>query len=188
VISGATLGTWSHVPLDDASRAAGACWEIRRFVVELPYRKDLPTLESARAEQQRWQHQEQAAHQAQNLAGARDARAMAERMTRIINRLLNLPPGEAFPMPVAILRIGDACWVTVEAEHYNVLQRSLRERFPNTPIIVATLTNGARATYLPTREAYGKAIYQESIALVAAGSLEKLIEEVALQMAAMFRL
>jgi hypothetical protein len=186
VISGATLGTWSHVPLDDKSRAAHARWEMRRLVVELPYRTDLPTLAFAQAEQQRWQLEEQAAHASHDLAHARDARAMAERMTRIINRLANLPPGDSFPLPVALLRIGDACWLALECEHYNMLQRSLRERFGNYPIMVATLTNGARATYLPTRESYGKGIYQESIALVAPGSLEKVVDAASKHIAAMF--
>jgi hypothetical protein len=104
---------------------------------------------------------------------------MTERMTRIANRLLNLPSGKTFPLPVALWRVGDACWVAVECEHYNLLQRSLRIRFPNNPIMVATLANGARATYLPTRASYGLGIYQESIALVAPGSLEQLIDAVA---------
>jgi hypothetical protein len=44
-----------------------------------------------------------------------------------------------------------------------------------------TLADGARATYLPTRKTYGHGIYQESIALVAPGSLEQIIEAVAEQ-------
>ena len=54
-------------------------------------------------------------------------------------------------------------------------------RFPGVPIIVATLANGSRPTYLPTAETYGKGIYQESIALLAAGSLEKVIDAVGRQ-------
>ena len=33
-----------------------------------------------------------------------------------------------------------------------------------------TLANGSRAAYLPTADAYGKGIYQETIAVLAAGS------------------
>jgi hypothetical protein len=186
VVSGATLGTWAHVPLDEEARAARARWNVRRFVVELPYRDDLPTLEQARSEQQRWLRTEQNARESDQPADAIHARAMAERMTRVIGRLTNLPTGDAFPLPVTVCRAGDACWVLLEGEHYNLLQRSLRERFANIPIVVATLTNGARATYLPTRESYGKGIYQESIALVAPGSLEQVIEAVAGQMAGLF--
>ena len=43
--------------------------------------------------------------------------------------------------------------------------------------------NGSRASYLPTADAYGKGIYQESIAVLAAGCLEKLLEGVATQLA-----
>jgi len=38
-----------------------------------------------------------------------------------------------------------------------------------------TLANGARPAYLPTEDAYGKGIYQESIAVLAPGSLERLV-------------
>jgi Neutral/alkaline non-lysosomal ceramidase, N-terminal len=185
VVSGATLGTWSHVPLDDETRAKCARWQLKRFVVELPYRSDLPTLAETRAEQERWQQVENESHRAGDHALARDARAMTERMTRIVARLNNLPAGKAFPMPVALWRAGDACWLTVECEHYNLLQRSLRDRFPNNPIVLATLANGARATYLPTRASFGHGIYQESIALTAPGSLENFIETVAAQIGEM---
>ena len=47
------------------------------------------------------------------------------------------------------------------------------------PIMIGTLTNGSRASYLPTAEAYGKGIYQESIAVLSAGCLEKLLDAVA---------
>jgi hypothetical protein len=77
--------------------------------------------------------------------------------------------------------MGDAFWLAVEGEHYQLLQRSLRQRFVGVPIVVATLTNGARPTYLPTRDTYGKGIYQESIAVLAPGCLEHLIEEIASQ-------
>jgi hypothetical protein len=140
----------------------------------------------ARAQQQHWLERAESAAQSQDPSGARDARAMAERMTRILYRLSNLPSGDAFPMAVALLRIGNACWLAVEAELYNLFQRSLRERFPHIPIIVATLTNGARATYLPTRESYGTGVYQESIALLAPGSLERLIDCVADEITKLF--
>jgi hypothetical protein len=41
------------------------------------------------------------------------------------------------------------------------------------------LGDGWRCSYLPTKETYGKGIYQEQIALLAAGSLERMIEETA---------
>jgi hypothetical protein len=99
-------------------------------------------------------------------------------MTRWLTRVRDLPPGPSFPFPITLWRIGDGFWLAVEAELYNHFQRMLRERFPGVPIMLATLTNGSRPTYLPTAETYGKGIYQESIAVLAAGCLEKLLEEI----------
>ena len=45
-------------------------------------------------------------------------------------------------------------------------------------------SNGSRAAYLPDANSYGKGIYQESIAVLAPGSLERLTEEVGKQLAA----
>lgn len=78
---------------------------------------------------------------------------------------------------------GDAIWLAVECEPYQILQRSLRERFPGTPIVVMTVVNDSRASYLPPRESYGKGIYQESVAVLAPGCLEALIEAAAEQIA-----
>src|SRR6516225_4433698 len=99
-------------------------------------------------------------------------------MTRWRTRVAVLPPGQAFPLPVTLWRTGDALWLAVEAEHYQQLQRSLRQRSPGVPIVVMTLANGSRPTYLPTADAYGRGIYQESIAVLAPGCLEALINAV----------
>jgi hypothetical protein len=79
--------------------------------------------------------------------------------------------------------MGGALWLAVEGEHYQHLQRSLRVRFPRTPVVVATLANGSRPTYLPPADIYGKGIYQESIAVLAAGCLERLTDVIAAQIA-----
>ncbi len=60
-----------------------------------------------------------------------------------------------------------------------MLQRQLRGRFPDVPLVVTTLTDGWLPGYLPAAETYGRGIYQESIAVVAPGSLERLIEALA---------
>jgi hypothetical protein len=178
VVSGATLGAWAHVPLGpEAARHLGR-WRCRRWAVELPYRADLPTPEGAEAERARWLAEEQAARAAGDAGRARDCRALAERMTRWLTRLADLPPGPAFPLPVTLWQVGDGVWLAVEGEHYHRLQQALRERFPGVPIVVVTLANGSRPAYLPTAEAYGKGIYQESIAVLAPGSLERLIDVV----------
>jgi hypothetical protein len=72
--------------------------------------------------------------------------------------------------------MGDAYWLAVESEHYQILQRRLREQFPGVPIVVMTIVNGSRAAYLPPADAYGKGIYQESIALLAPGCLEQVLD------------
>jgi hypothetical protein len=178
VVSGATLGTWAHVPLEAKATRQLARWRCRRWMVELPYRSELPTPEQARAERDRWLAEEEAARAAGDAARARNCRALAERLTRWLTRLADLPPGDAFPLPVTLWQVGDGLWLAAEGEHYQRLQLALRERFPGMPLVVMTLANGARPAYLPTAESYGKGIYQELIAVLAPGSLERLIDAV----------
>ena len=54
---------------------------------------------------------------------------MVERMTRWLARLATLPSGPTFPLPVTLGQVGDALWVLVEGEHYQLLQTALRQRF-----------------------------------------------------------
>jgi hypothetical protein len=175
VISGATLGAWAHEPLEAAARAQKARWRLRRWTLDLPYRPELPTADKTRSERARWRAEEQAAERAGDAAKARDAHAMVERMDRWLTRIAALPPGPTFPLPLALWQIGDLFWLAVEGEHYQLLQTALRRRFPGVPIVVATLANGSRPAYLPTADAYGKGIYQESIAVLAPGCLERVI-------------
>ena len=44
---------------------------------------------------------------------------------------------------------------------------------------VGVLANGSRCSYLPPREVYGTGIYQETIAVLAPGCLETLIDDIA---------
>lgn len=179
VISGATLGGWAHAPLDGAALAAKARWDLSRFTVDLPYRPELPTLEETLAARAQWEADEQAAERRGDSARARDCHAMVERMNRQLVRIRVLPAGSNFPLPVTLWQMGDALWLAVEAEHYNLLQRELRGRVAGQPLVLMTIANGTRAAYLPAADAYGKGIYQESIACLAAGSLEQLIDVLA---------
>jgi hypothetical protein len=183
VVSGATIGTWDHVRLEDTVRRRHAQWRCRRWEIPLPYRPELPTRATTEADLVRFQAEEEAATRTGDPAKARDCRAMAERRRRFLNILDRLPPGSRFPLPVTLWQTGDALWFAVEAEHYNILQRALRQRFPEAPIMVMTLANGSRVNYLPTADIYGKGIYQESIAILAPGSLETVIDVVGEQMA-----
>jgi hypothetical protein len=182
VVSGATLGTWAHMPLAEKDLDRLKTWQVRRWNVDLEYRPDLPTAEQTRAEQQTWREREDQARAAGKEQEAADCRAMVERMTRRLTRLQDLPAGPTFPFPVTLWRMGDAFWLAVEAELYNHFQRALRERFAGAPIVLATLTNGSRPSYLPTTDVYGKGIYQESIAVLAPGCLEKLLQEIGEQL------
>ncbi len=183
VISGATLGAWEHASLPAEELRRQERWCCRRWTVDLAYRPELRSLADTEAERAHWQAAEEAARAAGDAAKVRDCRAMVERTTRWLTRLRALPPGKTFPLPVVLWRIGDALWLAVEAEHYQALQREVRRHFPGTPIVVATLANGSRPSYLPAADAYGKGIYQESIAVLAPGCLERLIEAIVQEIA-----
>ncbi len=175
VVSGATLGVWNYRPVSDDLAEAQSHFHVDRFTVPLAYRPDFVREAEAREARDRHLALESAARSAGDVLAARDERAHAERMTRQLVRLRSLPHSDGFPLPVQTMRLGDAIWVAVEGEHYQYLQLELRRRFAPRPILVATIANGSRCIYLPTADTYGKGIYQESIALLAKGSLEQLV-------------
>lgn len=178
VVSGATLGIWKHVPVDDAHRAQYETWRVNRFTVPLDYRPGLSSPEALRAERTRLVAQKGAAEQAGDATATRDVHALIERVDRQLLRLSCLPAGDTFPFPVTLWQMGDALWLAVEAEHYQYFQRTLRERFPHVPLVVITLANGSRPSYLPTADVYDTGIYQETIALLARGSEERLVDAI----------
>ena len=178
MVSGATVGTWAYAPLSPANETQKSAWQVRRWTVDLPYREGLPNREDVRLELARWRDEEENARRLDDLQGARNARAFVERKVRELSRLDQLPAGDTFPYGVTLWRAGDALWIAVGGEPYNLLQRRLREQFPGVPIVVAVLANGNRVSYVPPKEVYGKDIYQESVAVLAPGSLERLIEEI----------
>jgi hypothetical protein len=178
VVSGATLGTWRWTPMNDARRAAAAIWSEQQPGLNLAYRADLPNKQALLAERQRWQDSEQLAIDENDRDTARDARAMAERMTRRLTRVELLPEGSHFPYQYQVWRIGDAVWIALNGEHYNVLQRDLRKQFPNTLLIIGTLANGSEVWYLPDHASFGKGLYQEDASILAQGSLEQLRDHI----------
>jgi hypothetical protein len=178
VVSGATLGVWKHQPLAAERIAATSQWRLQRWTVNLAYRPQLPTRGAVVAARSRFEAARKRAEETGDEGLARDARAMIERMDRQMTRLAALPAGPEIPLPVWLWQIGDAFWLAVEAEHYQRLQRALRDRFRDRPIVVMTLANGSRPSYLPTAEAYETGVYPETIAVVARGSLERLIEAI----------
>lgn len=178
VISGATLGAWSYHSAEP-SRAAG--WErFARRLLEVPlaYRSDRPTLDQLQAERAQHLELERAAQARGDAAAARDEHALVERLSRALTRWSACPPGDALPYQVALLRLGDAVWVLVESEPYQQLQTELRRRFPQTPLVVVVLANGWRCSYLPPADRYGLGLYQETVAMLAPGCLETLIDAI----------
>ena len=182
VVSGATLGAWAHEPLSAEELAAKEAWQVTRWNEPLPHRPGQPTAAQVEAELKQFQADEEAARAAGDSAKAADCRAMAERKRRLLHRLSQLPPGDAFPLQVTLWRMGDAFWLGVQGEFYSVLQTELRRRFPGKAIVVATIAADWGASYLPPAKLYGTGIYQETIAVVAPGSLEQVIESVARRM------
>jgi hypothetical protein len=183
VVSGATLGSWAHGPLPANEVERKRLWQIWRWHELLPYRPGRSTAEQVENELKRFQDDEDAARSVGDTPRAADCRAMAERKRRLLHRLSQLPRGDAFPLQVVLWRIGDAFWLGVQGESYSLLQTELRRRLPGTPILVASVAADWGASYLPTKETYGTGIYQESIAVVATGSLEQLIESIARRIA-----
>ncbi len=178
VVSGATLGTWAHQPSGAAELSRQAGWRWESLTVELPYRHDLPTIEATTAEREHWLAEEAAARGAGDEERLRIARAQVEQRSRQLARLGALAPGRTWPLPVEIGLVGDAVWVLVPGELYQVVQRTLRERLAPRVVIVSTVTNDWQPGYIPPASTYGYGIYQEIIAATAPGALEVLIEAI----------
>jgi len=178
VISGTAIGTWRHERLSDDARRGQTSWHWEDLVVELPYRHDLPTVEETTSDREHWLAEEARARAAGDEALVRDCRAQVEQRTRQLQRLNCLVPGRAYPLTVRLGIFGDAVWIFVPGELYQVFQTTLRERFAPHPVFVTTLTNDWQPGYIPPAATYGHGIYQEVIAATAAGSLETLIEAV----------
>ncbi len=186
VISGTAIGTWRHEPLDDEGKSRWCSWCWEQLVVDLPYRYDLPTLEQTNAEREHWLAEETLARHANDEPRVRDCRAQVEQRTRQLNRLQNLVPGHCYPLTLRLGMVGDAVWVFVPGELYQIFQTTLRDRFDRHPVLVTTLTNDWQPGYIPPASSYGYEIYQEVIAATAPGCLELLIEAVSRRLKSMF--
>ena len=159
VVSGATLGSWKHQTIDLAEKAT---WKLQRWHEPLRYRPGQPTIEQTQAELDQFKADETAARSAGDEPRAADCRAMAERKTRLLHRLHQLPPGEAYPLQVVLWHLGDAIWLGVQGESYSLLQTELRRRFPHQIILIATIAADWGASYLPPRELYDTGITKKA--------------------------
>lgn len=174
VISGATIGSWAYEETSPEHRERASIWREQRSEVALKYRDDLPRHDELQQETTDWKAKEAAAVEAGDADAARDARAMIERMTRRLVRVAHLNDAETYPYPIRLWKMGDSVWIALDGEHYNVLQRNLRNHFPDVPLIIGTLANGSDVWYLPDENSYGKGLYQEDASILAKGSLETL--------------
>ncbi len=153
VESGAPLATWE---LDDAPRAD--CLDARTIAIEIPLKRDLPTLAEIEAQQ----------------AKATDA-YMLERLRRKHRLRRTIGDGLATRQTMWLWRVGEALIVAGPNEAYSALQVELRRRFAPRAIAVLNITNGGYA-YLPPREMYERDQYQVWQTPFAAGCLERTIE------------
>ncbi len=182
VFSGATLGDWRYRPQTDEHAAQAGRFQMRRIEVLLDYLPSLPTVANVQNEMPQLSAAEQAAAARGDAAEVARLRALIERKRRLIERIQPLPPGK-FPYLVEIWDIGDATWISLDGEPYYAVQSELHRRFPDRTLIFMTLANGAIASYVPTREAYDKTLYQVEVAHVAPGSLERIIDGISAALA-----
>ncbi len=180
VFSGATLGAWDHRLWDDARRQATSFVRHETLAVPLPYLSSLPKVADAEQRHRELVAQESQARAVGDPDQAAILRTLVERQRRLLDRIRPLPQTETYPSPAWLWQWGDAIWVAVEGEPYHFLQAELTRRFPNRTLIVLTLANGTRCSYMPTAEAYLKPqLYQAEVALLEAGSLERLTDAIA---------
>jgi hypothetical protein len=177
--SGAALGIWRHEPLPPVAVDSLIRWRIWRGTIDLPYRSDLVPIVQIEADLARLEAAEIEIQNNNDDVLAQTHRAMVERRRRELARRRALPPGEHFPWQIAIWAVGDAVWVCVQGEPYSALQVELRRRFPHVSVIVASLGFSWSVGYLPTESSYGQDLYQQNIAVVAPGALERGIEAIA---------
>lgn len=182
-LSGATIGVWEHRPLAADRCRQTSQFRHRKWHVDLDYRSDLPSAADSERELQALVQQEAAARETGDLEAAQQSRVLAERTRRLLERIRPLPDTDCYPYCIEAWQLGDAFWVTVEGEPYFALQQQLAERFRDRPVLVFPLANGSRPSYLPTQAAFERPRYQVEVALLAPGCLERVIEEIAAQIA-----
>ena len=150
VESGALLAIWRGVPLATSFSA-------RAVVGSVELEVDLPSIEELT---QRWANIDESTRE--------------ERLDRARNLRDDYIKGSTVQHPVWAWRWGGAIIVGQPGEAYSRFQVTLRERFPDHPIVVTNLTNGPGFVYLPIQDAYDRGAYQAWQTPVVAGSLDRL--------------
>jgi hypothetical protein len=186
VVSGATLGTWAHVPVAGDRRSRASVFAGGRYAVDLPLKTGLDRA-AFQDELARWQAEEQQALARGDRTAARDCGARAERARRWLGRLAEMPQGTTYPLQFWVHRVGEAVWVATGGEPYSLLQQELRRRFAGWAVVVSPLAGDMQVAYLLSADRYGKGLYQEEPSCLGRGSLEQLIEAVADRIAPLLR-
>lgn len=177
VISGATIGTWRHGPLNEERTQIINSMTTEYMTLDLPL-LDLPTQAELDQRLVNWQKQEAHARQAGHNQAAADCRAQIERTRRSMRRVEGVTAGQPGAYGITLWRLGEGIFVLVSGEPYNILQRELRARFPDTPIVVGVLCNRGTGGYLLPADEYGKGIYQESAAVIGPGGLALVVDHI----------
>ena len=185
VVSGATLGTWTHVPLSPERVEAAGRFSGGMFTLDLPLSEELDRA-ALKAEVDSWSGQEREADASGDPQRARDCSARAERARRWLARFDDLPEGsDSYPLRFSAYRMGDAIWATCGGEPYSLVQTELRRRFADRAILFSPLVGDLQVGYILPADRFGLGLYQEETASLARGSLEALIEALAVEMRAL---
>jgi hypothetical protein len=102
-------------------------------------------------------------------------RALEERLRRQRDTRRDLGDGDTCALSLWVWRFGNAVLVGVPDEAYSVLQRELRQRYRQMPVVCVNLVNDRIGGYLPPRDLYDLDIYQVWRTPFARGSLEIVI-------------
>jgi hypothetical protein len=177
VVSGATLGTWAHVPftndrLESVAKFAGSADTVALLIKPKPDRSAL------QAEMEQWLSRQRTADSHGEAMEARDFGAYAERIRRLLQRLTDFPDEKTYSVRYSTYRMGDAFWVTCSGEPYNLIQTELRRRHPSRIIFFSPLAGDPQISYILSVTRYGKGLYQEETSILAPGGLEILIEAI----------
>jgi hypothetical protein len=153
VSSGADIATWEHVPMTEIELGSAARLQASVEYVDLQC-KYIPSAPELREQLE-----------------AASTRPEAERLKRRLMIREDLGEGDTYRMPIWIWRLGDAALVAIPNEPYSTLQTSLRDAFPDHPLMVLGVTNSTLG-YLCPAELYGTGRYQEIQSPFLPGCLE----------------
>lgn len=160
--SGAPLGIWESAPHHGSPELSFGAHH-----VQLP----------ARQNRSKWDHIDPVA--------ARERRRRAEVLTE---GYLQRDPdaGLHADHPFWVWRLGDAALVAHPGEAFSLLQRELRRRHPEIPLLVANLTGGPGFVYLPDQASYDRDQYQVWQTPLEPGALESLVSAADQQLNTLF--